>query len=219
MPIVVFRFLLPLCFLLSMSGCGAPADGGEAARNGGANAEPSSLFSDAVHELPMPEPGRARIEFKGQVLEAGMFSDCSAGPELPPDAQAWEPHSFGARPNFQMAEGSASLQFQRLIHPNEENWATAAHEQEIVALTMPNGSDMYTYTLHRLTPNDQAMVARPMDQPARTAGPEDSVPGIRIHPDGHQATFIGLLGQTSMLEELAEPKLEEIRIAIHCGPV
>ena len=210
---------LALLTAATLLGCSSADDGSAAQSNTPQAAQPFSLFSDSVHDLAMPAPGRARLEFRGQILEAAMFSDCSASLEPPTADQTWEAHGFAAWPRFEMEQGSASLQFQRSILPHEESWSAAAHEQEVITLTLPEGDEMWTYTLHRLTPSDPAMIARPMDQPPQRAGADDLLPGIRVHPDGHQAMFIGRLGQTSMLETLSDPRMEEVRIAVHCGPV
>ena len=210
--------LLALMASVSLFGCDAANEDTAAPSDARAAAGPSSLFSDTLHDIPMPAPGRARLEFQGQTLEAAMFSDCSAKLEPPPADQSWEPHAFSAWPDFEMDQGHASLQLLRAVHLHEDIWTSAAHEQEVISLTLPQGGEMWTYTLHRLTPSESAMIARPMDKPAQRATADDSVPGIRVHPEGHQATFVGRLGQTSMLETLSDPEFEEVRIAIHCGP-
>lgn len=213
---------LVLAMVLAVIGCDAGSSSGEtsaASADRRANVEPASLFSEFLHEVSMPAAGHARLEFRGQVFEAALFADCTASRELPDDAPAWEAHFFAASPRFQMAGGNAILSFQRQIHPQEETWASAAHEQEIVTLTMPDGAGMYTYGMHRATPGAPAMIAIPMDQPAREAGPGDAVPGIRVHSDGHQATFVGQLGHISMTGISSDSQSEEARIAIHCGPV
>ena len=210
------RFLAVLA-TASLIGCGA-ADDNAPSPTRSAAAEPSSLFSDTLHDIHMPGPGMALLEFQGQTLEARMHHDCSASQTPPPADQPWEPHTFSASPAFRMAQGEASLDFVRLVHLQEEIWTSAAHEMEVISLTLHQDSEMWTYTLHRPTPAEPAMIAVPMDQPARPARANESLPGIRVHPDGHQATFVGQLGQISMLEELSEPGVEDVRIAIHCGP-
>lgn len=208
---------LTLLAAATLFGCG-PADDRPAVLSPASDAaSTSSLFSDAVHDIAMPAPGRARLEFRGQTLETAMFSDCSASAEPPPADRPWEPHLFSAGPQFELQQGIATLQFQRSILLDEDLWSTAAHEQELISLTLPDGGEMWTYTLHRLTPSEPVMIARPMDQPAQIADDDDPVPGIRVHPRGHQATFVGRLGQTSMIEALSDPGIEEVRIAIHCG--
>lgn len=217
MPFVPIRFFPLVALLIALTACGASTDGNTPTGTGSASASPASLFSEQLHALPMPGPGRARIEFKGQVIEAALFSDCSVV-DLS-DLEDWEPHAFTAWITVPMADGEADLKLHRLVHPKPENWATAAHEHELLLLTMPNRTDLYSANLVRLKPGDGVMIARPMDKPARPAGPEDSLPGIRVHPDGHQATFLGLLGQGSMIEDVPDPDWQEIAISIHCGPV
>ncbi len=200
---------------LGIVGCGDSANGHNPDGRAGANAEPATLFSESLHDLPMPGPGRAWVEFQGEAHEVELSPFCTAITEPSPD-HPWEPQMFTASSNYVPFGGEmATLNVQRLIHP-DESWGVAGHEQEIVGLTMQDG--FYNYSMYRLTPGDPAMISRPLHAPARTAGTDDSVPGIRVHADGRQATFVGVLGQGSMIEELDDPAFEEIRIAIHCGP-
>lgn len=185
-----------------------------------------SLFSEPLHDLAIPDPGRVRIEAYGQVHEVALMADCSAPTEPPPADEDFAQHRFQVHISWEMEDQHrVQLSLLRAIALDEERlWRAQGHENENVNLQVrtqgarPETLDQRFYNLRRNRPEDTPSISRNHRERPQAPGPEDEVPGIRVHPDGRRATFVGLLGtsETPAMEGVRD--LEEVRIAVHCGP-
>ncbi|MCC5866312.1 MAG: hypothetical protein JJU31_14410 [Wenzhouxiangella sp.] len=228
-------FLICAFFLASalvLSGCRGPSEPdpdssatAESDWQEDADAPMVSLFSERLHDIPMPEPGEAwvRVYGKSHVIQLG--SDCSTSSEPPPADQEFAQHRFNVNFSWTMEDGRrADLGLIRAIALDEARlWRQQGHENESVSLRLrssgarPETLDRRHYTMRRDRPGSQPIISRSHDQAPQPAGGNEQVPGIRIHPDGRRATFVGSLGRSAAGEGSAFRELEDIRVAVHCG--
>jgi hypothetical protein len=186
----------------------APAEAAAAASD-----EPAALqtlFHDSLHDIEMPDPGQVRIEYAGKVhiVDLPKRPGCPVGPEAP-DHGDFTAHSLQVHFTWTDHEGrELETVLQRGITFNEETmWPSTGHEYEHIHITYRIGGEnkIDRYQMRRATPADEA----------RLASGEAELPGIRIHSQGHQATFIGRVAPNPSRRE--EPLFDgELRIAIHC---
>ncbi|TVQ40027.1 MAG: hypothetical protein EA370_04240 [Wenzhouxiangella sp.] len=219
---------------LALTACGGSADPDEdrtstteleQAWQEDPNAPMVSLFSDQLHNINIPQPGQAWIRVYGSNHTVPLMADCSTPAEPPPADQERAQHRFQVNLSWTLDDGSRiDLGLLRAIALDEALlWRQQGHETESVSLRLrsagarPETKDRRHYNMRRNRPGSQPMISRSHDQAPQPAGQGDEIPGIRVHPDGHKATFVGRLGLSAPIEDSAFGEFEEIRIAIHCS--
>ncbi len=188
------------------------------------SAYPLELFSKTLHDVPMPEPGRARVEIFGQVLEGRLMVDCSVPTEVPPQVNDWDDHRLQIDFQVQMEDRYANVGLLRRVIPEHyENSPPGPIEFENVFIrTLARGGrtiDTRHYGLQRNRADQAPRISVSHDRRPEPSTSLDAVPGLRIHPDGRRATFVGMMGRGEAIEDSEYEDFEEVRIAVHCGPV
>lgn len=185
-----------------------------------------SLFSESLHDITMPAPGHARVEAYGQSFEATLLADCSAPTQAPPADMERALHSFRASFTVQTDnERRVDVEVIRTINLDEERtWRQMGHEIESVHLALKNRAgtetlDQRAYSLRRARPEATPQISRSAHERPMPPEANDEVPAIRVHPDGQRATFVGRLGSSAEVTEPGVEQVEEVKVAIHCGPV
>ena len=185
---------------------------------------PLVLFSEPLHDIPMPEPGKARVEIFGQVLEGQLMSDCSAPTQVPEQVHDWTDHRFQIDFQVHMEGRYANVGLLRRVIPEHyDPKPVGPSEMENVNIrTHARGGQSLDVRNHSLQRNRVDQPPRVSVSPAQRPEPPasiDEVPGLRVHPDGRRATFVGLLGRSDEFDNSEFDDWEEVRIAVHCGPV
>jgi hypothetical protein len=227
--------LLAILATASLLGCGNDGAGGESAPSSQAQAPsrtaesidwssyPLSLFSDSLHDIPMPDPGKARVEIYGQVLEGQLMRDCSAPIEVPEQVHDRTDHRFQIDFQVQMEDRYANVRLMRRVIPAHYDPQIGPIEMENVHVrTHARGGqtlDIRHHSLERYRSDQPPRVSAITDKRPQPATSMDELPGLRIHPDGRRATFVGRLGKSDEFENSEFPDWEDVRIAVHCGPL
>ena len=185
---------------------------------------PLVLFSDSLHDIPMPESGWARVEIYGQVLESQLMSDCSAPTEVPAQVNDWDDHRLQIDFQVQMEDRYANVGLLRRVIPAHYDARPAGpvEVENVNVRTLARGGrslDVRNHTLQRNRADQPPRISVSPDQRPEPPASMDEVPGLRIHPDGRRATFVGLLGRSEAFDNSEYDDWEEVRIAVHCGPV
>lgn len=184
------------------------------------------LFSDTLHDITMAAAGHARVEAYGQSFDTALMADCSAATEAPPIDMERALHSF--RASFTVHtdnERRIDVEVIRTINLDEElTWRQMGHEIESVHLALKNRAgtetfDQRAYSLRRARPEATPQISRSVHERPMPPEASDEVPAIRVHPDGQRATFVGRLGSSVDVTEPGVEQIEEVKVAIHCGPV
>ena len=226
--------LSALSMALALLGCDAGSSDGDSPARTAAAAEPAptteaidwsqyrlDLFSQSLHDIPIPEAGHARVEMFGQVFESELRTDCSTPTEPPVQENDWDDHRFQLDFQIWMDETYANVTVLRRVIPEHYEGGSGPIEMENLTIrTMERGGqtlDIRNHSLSRLGADRPPRITRAYDQRPEPAASPEEVPGIRIHPDGRRVTFVGELGRGETIENSDYRDLEEIRIAIHCG--
>lgn len=185
---------------------------------------PLSLLSNSLHDIPLPEPGRARVEIFGQVFEAGLRRDCSVPTEVPVQVNDWDDHRLHLDFQVPMEDRYANVTLMRRVIPaHYDPKPVGPMEMENVNIsTHTRGGqslDVRKHTLQRFRTDQAPRISVSPSQRPEPAASMDEVPGLRIHPDGRRATFVGRLGRSDEFDNAEFEDWEDVRIAIHCGPV
>lgn len=233
------RLLIPVC-AAGLIACGSenePGDGDRSNPAGTPNAPtaraqagidwasyPVTLFSESLHDIPMPRPGRARVEIFGGVHEAELLADCSAPTDPPPVVNDWDDHRISASFSIHMDERYSNISVIRAVkHEIDGQPRSGPVEVESVAIrTLTRGGqtlDLRNYALRRNRPDQPPRTTRAHDERPAPPASIDEVPGVRVHPDGRRFTYVGQIGRSEAFEGSDYQDFEDIRIAIHCGPV
>ena len=166
---------------------------GAAAAQGFDDPDYAQLFSDSLHDLPMPEPGRFWLEFEGEVHE-GELREC--GVVLDPAAgDDW--HRFDASGSWLNQAGQArAFEVIRFVSDVVPSWRHIGHETDRVSVTSRLDGDLAlaaSGSIDAAMPRARAEAMRVEPQgDLRMHGAGDA-PLTRILADGMHATVVAVL--------------------------
>ncbi len=184
----------------------------------------SSLVAESLHELPLPDPGFARVQALGMSREFALTRDCTVDTDPPSPTENWGLHVFDTTITGNLEDGGRMvLSVVRRIYLDDSIWRASGHENETVVLQIFRGQgqgqtiETYHYRMKRMRPGAAPRAAWSSWDAVSDA--DIDPPLIRVHPDGRRATFVGLVGQVPADRPTGEhtPHYEMINIAIHCG--
>jgi hypothetical protein len=166
---------------------------GAASAQGFDDPDYARLFSDALHDLPMPEPGRFRVEFEGEVHE-GDLSECGVILD-PANGDDW--HRFDATGSWLNQAGQArAFEVIRFVSDVEPSWRFTGHETDRVSVTTRHDGDLALVSSGAIDaemPRARAEALRREPQgDLRKHGAGDA-PLIRVLADGVHATVVAVL--------------------------
>lgn len=228
--LALIKSLLLVVFLQAMVGCQSADSEPQGTQNNRtpdpeiSEAEPelSTVVSESLHDVPLPASGFARVEAFGMQQEFAI-NDCSMDTELPSPHENWGIHAFDATINGELEDGGRMvLSVIRRVYLDESIWRASGHENEVVGLQIFSGIgrdetiESFVYRMKRMRPGAPPRAAWSNWDQVREADIEP--PLIRVHPNGHSATFVGRLGKspTDRPGDDHVPRFEDVIVAINC---
>lgn len=197
---------------------------GAAAAQGFGDPNYAQLFSDTLHDLPLPEAGRFWLEFEGEVHE-GELSECGIVLD-PANGDDW--HRFDAAGSWLNQAGQArAFEVIRFISDVEPSWRFTGHELDRVSVTTRLDGDLAraaSGAIDAEMPRARAETLRTEPQGALRWHGAGDAPITRVLADGAHATIVAVLEvhpappNDDYYDSDTVHVTGEIAIAMRCAP-
>ena len=180
--------------------------------------EPSAFFSDELDDLPMPDPGRFRLEVGGEVFEGPLSAGCK-WMSSDDEGSKQDRLSFSSA-RWTTEDGRAiEISATRFVSMDDFSWNLShGHERDRIQLRLRADGNQSRLTDLGDTASSELNIMRPRpgaDVVARTG--KGTLPVIKVAADRSRATAVGeLTADGNRDAALGTPLTGAFSLAVRC---